>query len=269
SDEYILELADVIENTSLAENGLLPHISTYLLLQNDDSLLAKASFNNFDRMDYTDLNATPREAGASDWFQYLKNKVLNNTDHIQEYTSSVNISGNVNQYFSPVANPDNDDTYTIYMRNGGIIQNLTCNLKTIFIVEGDVVINPELLIDQAKDGCVFIVDGQTTINPGGNKGSNDATPITNYDVIEAFIITNRFESAPDTNEDGLLIEGGLIVTGSNDPVFGRDLGNVRNYQAPSEVFRYDGTRYMYLFGEMFTYKKNYNIREKAFINSLN
>ena len=122
---------------------------------------------------------------------------------------------------------------------------------------------------------MFLVANITTINPGTNLGSTFDS--TKYDEVHAFIITQKIITTNDSGGDGLLIKGAIIqgannISGSlssdsenNDYL--RKLSLTANLNTPSEAIYYDGTKYMYLFEDIFTYQKTYVMREKQFVGA--
>jgi len=124
-----------------------------------------------------------------------------------------------------------------------------------------------------QNGCLFVVNGKTTITQGTDAdGSGSIVPTSNnlgVDEVNAFIVTNEFESLADPFYDVLKIKGGLIITSeSSNSLFNRNNGLVANQFSPAEVIQYDGARYIHLFGDIISSPASFNISEKAFLDAL-
>lgn len=90
--------------------------------------------------------------------------------------------------------------------------------------------------------------------------------LTTYDLVEAFIVTTSFVDNKDPNADGLFIRGSVITKQGNQ--FKRDAGKIFNQNNPSELFEYDGGRYIHLFGSILNNATDFTIRERQFLESL-
>lgn len=270
ANRFDLDLPDGnVSNSGIVENGLAAEVSSYLYSYQNSSTPNNSSAKNYSLGGYRDNNGSPREAGAeANWFAYF---VARFTDELSTRSlTQTTISGTTAGLAGVSAS--NNDIHIFESASGTTlnINTLTCNTKTIFIVRGNLNITPNVTIPNNSDGCIFLVNGTTTINAGSSQGSNNS--VTHYDRVDALIMTNRFRSLADSSgNDGLLVDGAVIMNiRTNDPVseFLRDTGLVRNDKAPSELFRYDGIRYMYLFEDVLTYKEYFQIREKQFIGAL-
>ncbi len=158
----------------------------------------------------------------------------------------------------------------IIMLGASAISIDNCDRKTIFVIDGDLQIDPNLIVTNNNNGCLFVVRGKTTVTAGNNLGSTNIPPLTNYDQLNAYFITGLFETTPDSLGDGLYIWGGVVETAdsaSGQIGFNRDIGVSRNEFSPSEVIEYD-PRYLYIYGDLLSYSFGYNIRESQYIRSL-
>lgn len=253
----------------LDEDGKAPYFSEFLYTQMPNGNPGSSSRNGYFADDYDDLNDLPRTPGYTNWYELLKDAALKKVDVKVPVTDGtiINISTSVNLSTSP----SDTKTYLIQKTNLTVNQDYVCNNKVIFLVTGNLILHPNITVDQNDDGCIFIVKGKTTITSGRNSGSTESPPSTSYDRIEAFILTDNITIQNDGNNDGLLVKGSIITNIENISLtngFNRDLGLLRNQYSPAEVIRYDA-RYLHIFGDMFTYDKQYNIRESQFIRSIN
>lgn len=161
----------------------------------------------------------------------------------------------------------------VYTYTGNLSLDVNiCNTKSIFLIDGDLFITPNLKTNGYTNGCMFIVSGTTSIQPGDQAGSvNSPSPQTTYDEVHAYFITNSFKTEIDPFQDGLFIRGGVVEiapnTGTDSMSLNRDLGVIRNKYSPSEIIEYDA-RYLYIYGDLLTYVYGYNIRESQFIRTL-
>lgn len=277
SEDYQVEPHSPIENTDLEEEGQQAYLSTYTYLERAQGI--PAGFSSERRVsvgNYNDLNDGPRLPNvSSSWFNYLAGRAEENADHFAELTSGSIAAGRDMQAVladSTLFGSVNANDVYVIRRNGNLnLQgNITCNAKVVFVVTGNLTITPDLTIpaNEYDKGCLFFVGGRTTVTPGNDRNSSDSQ--TNYDRIDSFIITRHFTSQADGELDGLLVDGGLILdtNGVGTHNFNRDIGSTQSGSAPSEIIRYDGVRYIYLFEDILTYNQEYSLREKQFINNL-
>ncbi|MFQ5492624.1 MAG: hypothetical protein ACE5DX_00475, partial [Candidatus Dojkabacteria bacterium] len=291
-DEYS---TNSIQQTSLANvtivNGLLGALnntrallSTYNFMQSTNLLPARDSELDYVNNGYTDLNGKPRdEFGFPDWYSFLENRVDINFDGTAIRTLAPNQNDFTNTNTNTIggvgvggpAGTTFKDRVNIVKTQGDLnLDRVTCNSKTVFLVNGDLTISPDFTISDnllnpssglGMNGCFFAVSGTTTIQPGTDKVS--ANPVwTPYDEVHAFIVTDSFKSQPDLEADGLKITGGVITNQNNE--FLRDNGTVLNQFSPSELFIYDGGRYIHLFEDVLDMPVEFTIQEKPFIESI-
>jgi hypothetical protein len=264
--------------------------SWYMYLKNattDAVEAGKKSLKNYNNLGrYWDLNYKPRQASVSDnWTTFLKKSLEKNEDSAK-FVNRPNpenyiVNSNTSNFTSSYGG--DNSMINVFNLNGSLTlnSNTQCNTKTVFIVNS-LVINPDFRISDNSKGCMFIVRGLTTINTGTNKGST--INLAKYDLVDAFIITNKIYIPDDAANDGLLIKGGIILNTNNADAFGgsvdanlfqghaefkRILTLSNNQRTPSDAVQYDGTRYMYLFKDLFEYESKFIIREKQFIDALN
>ncbi|HRN71459.1 MAG TPA: hypothetical protein PLS49_09875, partial [Candidatus Woesebacteria bacterium] len=142
-----------------------------------------------------------------------------------------------------------------------------CDTKSIFLVTGNLNIQPNLVSEGFENGCMFIVQGTTTILPGDGLGSADPDK-TVYDQVHGYFVTGLFSTVADPSGDGLYIKGGVVETdtAAGNMSLNRNLGNIRSQYSPSEIIEYD-PRYLYIYGDLMTYVFGYNIREGQFIRA--
>lgn len=111
-----------------------------------------------------------------------------------------------------------------------------CNGKGLFFVKDNLIINGDITNGNLKgDACIFVVNGNVTINAGKNTGS----AITlGYDQINAYILANgNVTITPDPNFDGLYINGGIQSLGDSGILMDRYLG--LNYRTTHPAFVVD------------------------------
>lgn len=138
-----------------------------------------------------------------------------------------------------------------------IPSDITCNSKTIFLVEGDLIITPNFETE-GDNACLFLAKGKVTIlsNSGDSKD----------DLIQAFIISDELTSA--SSNQKLTIFGGVI---SRSTIFDKNVNlnvlNMNNIQktVSSETINYEGARYIKHFGEILSNPFLLSIREKQYI----
>jgi hypothetical protein len=197
-------------------------------------------------MDYQDANTTNSS------YSYLKNLIISraNKDAI-------------------TLKETNDDTYSNSLVDGFDVVHVlaptfyvtaysNCVDKVVFLIEGNLVITPDLKITGAnrEAACMFIVQGKTTIrddndeDSGINDDDGDGIPDPDTDIVRAFIVTNQFETELNNQDDSLEILGGLIINSTNTggSIFNRNVNNNASRiiypSKPSELFVYEGARYI-------------------------
>lgn len=268
-DQTHLSDGQFITNTNAIFNEKEAFLSTDLYLQPIGISIPRTSTRNAQIGDYTDSNSEYK-TGIS-WFNYF-NQYLRNTNLpiVRHQLNSSNINTEKTSDFHPTGNINDVIVYT-YTGNLSLDVNI-CNTKSIFLIDGDLFITPNLKTNGYTNGCMFIVSGTTSIQPGDQAGSvNSPSPQTTYDEVHAYFITNSFKTEIDPFQDGLFIRGGVVEiapnTGTDSMSLNRDLGVIRNKYSPSEIIEYDA-RYLYIYGDLLTYVYGYNIRESQFIRTL-
>lgn len=124
-----------------------------------------------------------------------------------------------------------------------------CNARTLFLVEGDVTINPDVTANSIVNGCMFIVKGDVNITEGTYKSATFSYP--KFDLIDAFIISdgNMTIEEVDTGsvrKDGLKVTGSLMAfgrEGSRSFILDRGLSLLDSNSYPSLAVHFD---YRYL-----------------------
>lgn len=243
-------------------NNLPAFLSQDLFIQNSNSgIPARSSRNSFQLNSYTDNNA--QYSSSLTWYEYFEQYLLNIADDLVKIqnanTSAIKVSDIVQ--IPATASPDDVLLFVLGHTNFDI---RVCDRKAIFLIEGDLVLNPNLVVSGVENGCTFIVSGTTTITEGGDAGSSDSPIKTVYDQTHGYFITNNFVTQPDSRRDGLQIVGGVVT---NSTSFNRTLNSQRNEYSPAEIITYD-PRYLYIYGDLFKYSYGYNIRESQFIRSI-
>ncbi len=267
-DQTLLKDGQLISNSSV-HDGKEAYLSTDLFIQPIGSATPnRSSQRNAYLNSYVDQNSKYRAEVT--WFQYFS-QYLNNSSRtdivINNLTSNTITAENTSEIY---ADPSK---VTIHKYSGDLNLDVErCDTKSIFLVEGNLNINPDLVAVGFDNGCMFVVSGTTTIQRGNSLGSSDGVPVTNYDQVHGYFITNAFETLEDPDGDGLFILGGIVDTDLNESgaefmKLRRSLGPVRNQYSPSEIIEYD-PRYLYIFGDLLTYPYGYTIRESQFIRTL-
>lgn len=225
---------------------------------------------------YDDWNAKPpRLTNKDNWYDYLHELVSKNTGTIANSTfqgqagannglpSQIKVSSalGVNPYEKKHVEINGDLS---------IPEGTICDTQSIIFIDGNLTINPTLEIENAPDGtqmgCMFVVNGNVTIEKGeyANQG-NSASPVE-YDTVKGFFIVNGdFSVLPnDSNQiDAMYIKGGVIADQAN---FERNLHLLDNANQPSELIRFDA-RYSNIFREDLR-SVRFSIREKNFIEKV-
>ena len=89
------------------------------------------------------------------------------------------------------------------------ITDFVCDGKGLIMANGDITITPNITNSSESDACIFVSSGDIIINEGDD-GSG-------YDSINAYLIANgKIIINSDSNNDGLIIEGGLAAFGPTD-----------------------------------------------------
>lgn len=237
-----------------------PFLSTYSFIQSSaNQLPTNNSANNFSLNSYTDSN-TLSQAGVT-WYEFLSSQLGLSSIPIPIGLDQAAINNTVGENISGLSPNLISNQIRIYQSTDSV--NLSkfhiCDSKAIFIIDGDLTIDPDFVNSGFDNGCMFLVSGKVIVGTGQNKGTNDTDLF--YDRLEGFFVASEFTTVLDG--DGLFIKGGIVADQIN---FGRNIGEHNNY-APSEIVAYD-PRYMHLFQDLLTYQYPNNILEKQFIRSL-
>jgi len=254
-----------LQGNDIEEVGGTKHISDFFGSFDNRGSLLKAGFSalGYSLDTYEDLNHKSRESSDS-WFDYLFSK-LNPTSHSTSISVSTDSSISILRSSSFLEVQAINNTY-IYSIDGDLtISNsgFICNEPSIIFVNNLSITDAEITADTAESGCFFVVSGKTTIT---FTQSVSAGNTTSYHKIDAFIVTDEFTIDNKQDGDGVIINGGIIVTALNISLNG-NLGDTRNATSPAEIFRFD-TRYMYIYGDLLSYISAFQIRETQYINSI-
>jgi len=219
---------------------------------------AVCSYKNYLLFNYNDNNIS----GASNWYTVLKTRLDQDPAATKDTNTYTNPTWNSGAPFF-----DTSKTVINVTNNLTINSGATCQGKYIILVGGDLIINPDFTY-QGDNGCLFIVNGNTSVND-----SYGSTP--RKDTVQAFIITNTISTplraSPAASQDNWLnIKGGVITTNlpsrdSNANFWGRNVNynSAHNiYQAQySELLTYEGARYINFFGQYLSDSSLLSIRE--------
>ena len=89
--------------------------------------------------------------------------------------------------------------------------NSLCDRKALVIVDGDLTIRPNMTNSDPSNACIILASGNIVIEEGGPR---DDSGDFGYDNINAFLIAGgEIIINSDSNNDGLIIEGGLAAFG--------------------------------------------------------
>jgi hypothetical protein len=147
----------------------------------------------------------------------------------------------------------------------------TCDKPTVFMVSGDIILEPNILKGTGpNDGCMFVSGGDITvatgmdqaIDSGCNSGTLEDAEVCYppYDLLEGFLLADGHitleEDAPSLLYEGLLVHGSIVALGGNasDPSihWSRSLKLLNNPRFPSVVVHYDPV-YLGLSKSVFTF----------------
>ncbi|KXK26580.1 MAG: hypothetical protein TR69_WS6001000586 [candidate division WS6 bacterium OLB20] len=229
---------NTINNPNLPDqHNRVPYLSDYNFMLETGSLPAKDTERDLAVDDYDDLNGKPRaEFGFPDWFSFVDARILRNLPANQIATV------NGPQTFSDVTSQQvaqalgmtgveingfagtGDAKVNVIKVIGNLTLNrVSCNTKTIFLVTGNLTINPESRIsdDPRNDvinGCMYVVAGRTTVLPGQNADVlGAATERARVLGTSAQVLAASFETAATTaarNNNGQCVVG--ILTNHAD-----------------------------------------------------
>jgi hypothetical protein len=137
----------------------------------------------------------------------------------------------------------------VFITGNLTLTSAMCNSKTAFFISGNLTFNSNF-DTTGNNACLFVVKGKTIVSPSVSK-------------IRAFIISNGFTSAQGATK--LTLTGGLITQGIN--AFNRNI-NIANTtrvsidkETPSELFIYEGARYIKLLGFLLYDSTDLSIKE--------
>lgn len=141
--------------------------------------------------------------------------------------------------------------YCVVKVTGDLTVNnpFVCNLNTLFLVSGNITLQPNIVGLGKDKGCIFVSKGNVTIGSGSYKSGASTYPL--YDILEAFIIADGEIRVPiaDTTRavrDGLLIHGSLLAFGNptdSSITIRRSLKLLHNQNFPSVAIHFDN-RYL-------------------------
>ena len=213
------------------------------------------------------------------WYDYLFDKVAKNQKTtIVPQPAKVIASGTT---MSAALGASPDTKYGVEINGDlSIDTNVKCDLRALIFVKGSLSINPDFtikaaqdtlpIINQAYNGCMFIVKGSASIGLGSVKTNlaTSSSTLAGYDLIEAFILTDTAFNAPADGHgagkkgDGLYINGGLVANSTMNGATSsikRDIVQEGNNLQPATFFNLD-PRYKLTFSEDFA-SRDYEIRE--------
>lgn len=233
--------------------------------------------NAFGLENYSDLNNRP-------WYNDLKNNAENQIASDPGRFSYVSgIGGNLGGAIGAVSNGSSDCTdgskicvieaSSININNPS--NTLICDRKSAIFISGDLTINSDVNLSGESNGCIFIVQGNVSIQPGSYKSGSSTYP--RYDIINGFIISDGIITVQEDSQeggngyrDGLKVRGSLLGFGDrNTPsgsslIFDRSLKLLDNLIYPSVVIHHDSRYYdiaeQTIGGNNETYKKEIGIK---------
>lgn len=211
------------------------------------------SENNYRALNYTDDSLTAYRAfGAqTNWFDFLRQIVVRNRGSNPSVINTASItSANINTALGATAGAlyVGERTGDLTIGNTAAPATVTCNIKGIIFVTGNLTVVPDLRTSSFTNGCIFIVRGNIIVDVGQRKNpaSSLVTDPTQYDIVEGMFFTNgTFTTQLDqfgVNEkwDGIYVKGSVV---SKSTSLNRDLRSFSNVSQPAEVYVYD-PRYM-------------------------
>jgi hypothetical protein len=215
------------------------------------------SFKKYLLFSYNDINNTYD-------YSWLATKLLSDPK-LTSHKQTITVTGNTNFSQTNLDDLLNNGIKLVQVTNDLTLDSssspgktLHCKYPTIFIIGGDLYINPNLVID-GDNGCMFVVNGKTTIRK-----------INANDQVNAFIITGNYYS--DLGDGTLTVKGGVINQNSvyatayykrNKNLLVVDSGSIDKTN-PSETLIYEGARYINLFGAYLQEPFTMSIRETQY-----
>ncbi len=215
------------------------YLSSYSLIAGNAATVGRESKNDYISTNYENLGLIPPLIlGKNNWYDHLYELADLNTNLSSSAVSA--LSGN----FSGVLGLNPGDFGPIsFSGNLSIASGSVCDVRGIFLVNGNLTIQPNLT-RSSGNGCIFIVQGDITVETGQrtNPAGKPFTDPADYDVIEGFFITNGdFNTVQDVFgadqvPDPLRIIGGVHGT---TVTLERELGIAHSPLQPSEIIEYD------------------------------
>ena len=137
---------------------------------------------------------------------------------ITEIVSNGNLSGKLSNY-CPEGINCNQKIY-VEKRDGNmkVESNFSCDGKAVFLINGDLEINPDITNANDYSACIFVVNGDTYIK----EGIDQSTTKIGFDTIEAYIVSRGIIEIEKENKnindikDGVFVYGGLVAFGKEE-----------------------------------------------------
>ncbi len=196
---------------------------------------------------YEDTNSPSLYRGASSWFDYVYLK----TEFLPEFSIADSTTFTSNYQDNKIIFIDGNFTVPL---------NSQCRTKNIFLINGDLILNPDFLLANSEAACLFVVKGSTTI-----PNYPSVRPAQTPDTIQAFVITGGFASESRLTGDNVLkIRGGLITEQANS--LKRNINNQNGLvlNNASEIIEYEGARYIKAFKNVLSAPTELSIREVGY-----
>ena len=204
------------------------------------------SEKNYRLTNYDDINGRP------DFYEYIKSNIVMSAKTV---TKPGDVSLSDLNYPGIVGSND-----VVIVEGNLTLSSANCNSKTIFFVAGNLYIDTNF-DTSGNNACLFVVAGGTLVRPV-------------VSLVKAFVITNSFTSEESTIQ--LVLNGGLIVQTANtfSRNYNRDITEasvltVLRKTTPSELFNYEGARYLKLLGFLLNGSATMTIRETQYVKGLN
>jgi hypothetical protein len=214
---------------------------------------------------YVDINDVPRNTDIKpeNWYEYFKKIIEIKEEKPITLTSQTWSNTNVATISDNKCNTA--ETCFINVVGNLTLENISCNSKAIFLIDGNLTIMNDFRNANVNSACLFIASGNILLDSNVNtKDETVDSGVAPYDMVEGYFIANgNITTNPDIDfdlnkgyMDGLIIRGGLI---GDSVELNRDLG-LRNNMQPAELIIYD-SRYIYLLEDILNVK-SINIRER-------
>ena len=175
-----------------------------------------------------------------DWYSTLLTKVieLKNSGEFY-YTNYSEAITNISSICSASDKPCVIATNQTLNTSGA----LTCDREAIIFVNGSLNISHPIRTDQSnKNGCIFIVKEDVTINPIESLGVYPDADPPKYDRFDGFVISNgQIKVAPSTLNYGIEVWGSLLAFDktNNSFLLDRSLKNSDNAIYPTYLIHHD------------------------------